>query len=52
MENPDTIHDRLRILEDYVYKLEREVSDLTKEVLMWRMKDDPTYPSFDEEDPF
>lgn len=52
MDTPDTIHDRLRILEDYVYKLEREVSELTKEVLMWRMKDDPTYPHPDDPEPF
>lgn len=45
---------RVRVLEDYVYKLEREVSELMKEILMWRIKYDPTYESLapDEEEPF
>lgn len=48
----EEMQNRLRILEDYVYKLEQEVSELTKELLMWRLKDDPTYPHPDAEEPF
>lgn len=51
----DTIHDmfkaRLQMLEDYIYKLEREICELTQEVLMWRIKDDPDYLSSDDSEP-
>lgn len=49
MENE--ILNRVKVLEDYVYTLERENSHLTKEVLALRHKYEPA-ESTDHDDPF
>ena len=50
MEN-DEIVNRIKVLEDYIYTLERENSLLTKEVLALRHKYEPM-ESADHDDPF
>lgn len=49
---PEEMHNRIGLLEDYIYRLEQEVSEMTKEVMMWRHKNDPTVKPVEEHDPF
>jgi hypothetical protein len=49
---PEEESNRIKLLEDYIYRLEQEVSDMTKEVMMWRHKHDPTVKLVEEDDPF